>query len=287
MAVVRRPVAAGRFYPADQGECDRMLDDMLRGALADPVGIGAIVPHAGWIYSGPAAAQAWSAVAQSNPQTVIIFGAVHQPDRNIASIYPGEAWETPLGHVETDVELLQALSADPLIATSADAHRYEHSIEVQLPIMQRLLPTARLCAISVRPSHQAAEVGRHCAQIVSQLGRSAVFVGSTDLTHYGPAFGYMPEGVDERGLRWAKDVNDRRLIKLIEKLDADAVVGEATLSRNACGPGAVAATIAASVAAGASRYVELIHVTSAEVAGSVADGTSVGYEAGVFVRNAS
>jgi MEMO1 family protein len=164
-------------------------------------------------------------------------------------------------------------------------HFSEHSIEVQLPIIQYLMPDVRIVPINVPPGPHAAEVGRFCGRAARESGLSVAFLGSTDLTHYGPVFGFTPQGYGDGGIRWAKDANDRRFVSLIESLAAEAVVSEAATHQNACGPGAVAATIGAMRELGATKYLELRHTCSAEVEdlGNRDPLNSVGYEAGVFL----
>jgi AmmeMemoRadiSam system protein B len=262
-----------------------MLDDLLREASA-PAALGAIVPHAGWVYSGSTAALGLGGIAAANPETVVLFGAVHGPDVNAASLYPRGTWHTPLGGLQVDEDLAGRFATCLHVIEAPHAHRYEHSIEVQLPILKRLLPEVRIVPISVRPGPDSAEVGRFCARQAADSGQRVAFVGSTDLTHYGPAFGFEPHGRGREGIRWAKEINDRRLVALIQAMDAEGVVPEAEMNRNACGPGAVAATVAAMREVSAVRYVELRHTCSAEV--ELPDDrdpyNSVGYEAGVFLQ---
>ena len=287
MSNVRRPAVAGRFYPATREECVRMLDEMMRPVTVDGQVLGAVVPHAGWVYSGRTAALAISAAALARPETVVVFGAVHTMDPNQASLYPSGAWETPLGRIEIDEELAERFSGSPHIVVDAEAHMYEHSIEVQLPLIQRLMGQARIVALGVRPGLEAPEVGRYCGHVAHEAGRRVVFLASTDLTHYGPHFGFEPQGRGPEGVRWAKEVNDRRLVRLIEQMNAEAIVREAAVNHNACGAGAVAAAVAAVREAGADRYIELEHTTSAEqeLEHGGRPTTSVGYEAGVFVKS--
>ncbi len=285
-----RPAAfAGRFYPGHPESCARMVDELLRGVSAPP-GPGAIVPHAGWVYSGATAALGLTAVAGTQPETVVIFGAVHVPDANQASIYPGGSWLTPIGPVPVDEELASDLAKPPLVVASPASHRHEHSIEVQLPFLLRLMPGVRIVPIMVRPGPSAIEVGQWCAAEASASGKKVAFVASTDLTHYGPAFGFEPHGCGATGVQWAKTVNDRRLIERIQAMDADGVLDEAEANRSACGGGAIAALIAAMGVIGATRYEELRHTCSAEVETGVrfaADAeNSVGYESGVFLTAA-
>ncbi len=284
MQATRPAAVAGRFYPDSERECRRKAEELF-GGITPSSGIGGIVPHAGWVFSGSTAAVTVAAVAAGNPETVVIFGAVHGPDHNHASVWSRGAWETPLGAVATDEGLAAQFARSSLIADDPAPHRHEHAIEVQLPLLRYVLPNARIVPVGVRPGAQAAEVGRYCARAAASSGRRVAFLGSTDLTHYGPAFGFEPHGRGPAGIRWAKEINDRRFIGLIAALDADAVVPEAAVNRNACGPGAVAATIAAMVELGAARYTELRHTCSAECeeVGGRDPYNSVGYEAGVFV----
>ncbi|MBU0639441.1 MAG: AmmeMemoRadiSam system protein B [Planctomycetes bacterium] len=282
MPTQREPAVAGRFYPAERQACERMLDEMLGNDSAPPA-LAAIVPHAGWVYSGPTAALSLSGVKKAEPETIIVFGAMHTFAHNDASVYGSGGWVTPLGTIPVDDELGRTLTESELLVEDPTVHAHEHSIEVQLPLIRRLMKDARILPIMVRPGPAAPEVGRICARQAAELGRRVAFVGSTDLTHYGPAFSFEPHGRGEAGIRWAKEVNDRRFVELIAARDADAVVPEAARNRNACGAGAVAAAIGATLEAAGGEYVELCHTTSAEVEGTLAIAVnSVGYEAGVF-----
>jgi MEMO1 family protein len=285
MSLVRPTAVAGRFYPGSAAECRRAVERMLTGVNA-PVGVGAVVPHAGWIFSGSTAALGLSGIAGGTPETIILFGAVHSPDMNFASVYPAGAWDTPLGPIPVDEDLAEQIACDNRIERSPQAHRREHSIEVQLPMLKVLLPDARIVPVGVRPSEMAPEIGRVCARAALELGNRVAFVASTDLTHYGPAFGFEPHGHGDAGVRWAKDVNDRRFVALIQSASESEVVPEASINYNACGSGAVAALLGAVNELGGLRYQELRHTCSAECT-AVADRdpyNSVGYEAGVFVR---
>ena len=286
MAAERQAEFAGRFYPGEREQCEEMLEGLL-GDVRKKTGLAAIVPHAGWVYSGSTAALGIAAVMGGEPDTVIIFGSVHVLTRNKASLYAEGVWRTPLGNVAVDEELAERIAAGQDVEVDPGVHQHEHSIEVELPFLQRLLPKARIVPIMVRPGPWAEDVGRSCARAAREMGRRVVYVGSTDLTHYGPSFGFEPQGRGEEGIRWAREVNDRRFIELIEKLDAGGVITEAAENRNACGAGAVAATIGAALEMGANRYEELRHTTSAEL--EYAQGgrplNSVGYEAGVFIRS--
>ncbi|MCG3128844.1 MAG: hypothetical protein CHACPFDD_03740 [Phycisphaerae bacterium] len=279
MALTRHPAVAGRFYPDTADECARMIGSWTASPTAPC--LAAVAPHAGWYYSGATAILSLSGVASYNPETVVVFGAVHVPDMNRASVYHAGTWHTPLGPLAVDAELAAALLRESPDATADPAaHAREHSVEVELPILQHALPSFHILPVMVRPGEWAPRVGAAAARAALSLRRRVAFVASTDLTHYGPSFGFEPAGHGVAGVRWARDVNDRRFLDTLGKLDPQAVLADAALHRSACGAGAVAATIAACQEFGRPAYRELRHTCSAEVEGDLARAlNSVGYAA--------
>jgi AmmeMemoRadiSam system protein B len=226
-----------------------------------------IVPHAGWVCSGAVAAEVIQILGQ-NPdiETFVVFGTMHRVHGHKATVDPEGVWVTPLGEIALDKELAAAvLAASPILAEDSFSHLSEHSIEVQVPFIQQVKPAAQLLPILVPPADDAPKVGRIVAEQVQKTGRKAVFLGSTDLTHYGPRYYFTPHGAGREGLAWAKDVNDRRMIDLCLKLAAEEVVNEANHHHNACGSGAVAATLAAARQCAATSAHLCRHTTSAEV----------------------
>jgi len=222
-------------------------------------------------------------MAAAVPDTVVVFGAVHVNDSNPASLFDRGAWRTPLGGAAVDELLADRVSEVPGVVVDCAAHAHEHSIEVELPIIQALLGGVKVLPLMVRPVAGAGDVGRGVWLAAAGLGRRVVCLASTDLTHYGPAFGFVPAGVGPGGLRWAKEVNDRRFLKRVASGDELGVLAEARAHFNACGSGAVAALLGAMREAGASRYVELRHTTSAEQLPHDGDElNAVGYASGVF-----
>lgn len=268
------------------------------GESADRAGciLGGVVPHAGWVCSGAVAARVVLHIAQrraqepgaitGQPLTVVIFGAIHVPHGPRPSIYPSGAWRTPLGLAAVDDALSDALiSESRLLDPAPQAHRHEHSIEVEVPFIQHLLPGACILPIMTPPAEGAVELGAAVGEICRAGGANVIFLASTDLTHYGPSYGFTPRGVGTDGLRWARDVNDRRMIDLMLALRAESVVAEAKANQNACGAGAIAATIAACRACGAKRAELLEHTTSHEVLSAIRPERprdAVGYAGLVF-----
>lgn len=286
--LVREPVFAGRFYAAGEAACRREVEACTTDVPPLPAGVmyGGIVPHAGWMFSGKVAGKVFAALAARRPATVVLFGADHRGRTDRAAVFPSGCWGTPLGPVLVDDRFVEHLLGQTnLVVEDAFAHEDEHSIEVQVPFIRHLLPEARIVPITVPPVGEAAEVGRAVARTMKSNRVEGVVVGSTDLTHYGPAYGFTPQGVGVSGITWAKEVNDRRLLDRVRRLEAEAVVPEAREHLNACGPGAVAATLGAAVQLGAERAEVLEHTTSFEVLEGRGSSDSVGY-AGVVLLGA-
>ena len=288
--LIREPIQAGCFYAASADRCRRDADDCAAGGAFHTTGVirGGIVPHAGWMCSGKVAGRVFAAIAAcGRPSTVVLFGAVHRHHGRQAALFSSGAWETPLGPVRVDERLAErVLGQTSLIADDAYAHEHEHSVEVQVPFVRHLLPEAKILPIMVPPTEQAIEIGEAVARTISSYRVDAVLVGSTDLTHYGPSYGFTSEGVGPEGIAWAKKVNDRRMIELILNLDAAGVVPESQLNRNACGAGAIAATVAGVRSLDADQAHLLEHTTSAEVLGKRGGADSVGYVGIVFTSPA-
>ncbi len=305
MSVSRETRFAGSFYPADPATVRDQLAELFAGLPPQPA-IGGVAPHAGWVFSGRLAARTITCLAAFQPQTLVLFGAAHRMLATTAAVADDGLWETPIGPLEIDAELVDRLAGIPELAIQPAAHDQEHSLEVQLPLIKYAIPDVRIVPILVRPGPHAPEIGRAVAErlagtTATQSGalgenrpKSSVvresalprvgFLASTDLTHYGPRFGFEPEGRGVAGLRWAKEVNDRAFIAAIRQGDPDAIWRLAAERHAACGGGAVAALVAAMRFFGRREYVELAHTTSSETAPDFAADPhhAVGYHAGIF-----
>lgn len=245
------------------------------------------MPHAGWNCSGSVAAAVFREIgAKLRPDVVVIFGAIHVPNVKRASVFPSGAWESPLGMVEIEARLADRMCGQcGLLEASAHAHDREHSIEVEVPFMQHYLPGVPIVPIMVPADEKAADLGGVLGRVCRNFGIHACFLASTDLTHYGPSYRFTPKGVGAEGMAWAKEVNDRRMVQLMLAMIEREAVREAQSNMNACGGGAIAATIAACKAIGAQRAELIEHTTSEEVltaAGYEPMQDSVGYAGIVF-----
>ncbi len=286
----REAYRAGSFYDSDPAACRRSAEEILqRASLPEDLPerlFGGLVPHAGWTFSGATAALTLKALEQRGRLSrVVVFGADHWGIAAGAAIFEEGSWATPLGEVHVDGELAAGLrKACPSLRGDTRAHAREHSIEVQLPLMQMLRPDVRIVPINVSPGPEAEGLGRAVGEVLARDFAGASVIGSTDLTHYGPQYGFTPGGVGPAGLEWARE-NDRRVLKLIETMRAEKVIEETSSRMNACGGGAVAATVAACSAMGATKGIVLEYATSAEIMASLYQAPAedaVGYAAVVF-----
>lgn len=190
MQHVRMPAAAGTFYPDQQEALLSSVRSLLLSAASPTDALplapkALIVPHAGYVYSGPTAALAYSQLARVRAviKRVVLIGPVHRvPIRGLA--LPGvERFRTPLGDVALDQEAMASIAAMPQVETNTAAHAQEHSLEVQLPFLQRVLDDFKLVPLAVGNT-QAAEV----AQVLEALwgGPETLIVVSSDLSHFRP-----------------------------------------------------------------------------------------------------
>lgn len=271
----RKPAVAGQFYAGDKRTCLREVkmcieDRELPKQLPDTI-VAGLVPHAGWVFSGDVAGQVFNAIHTVHPKvdTLIIFGAAHYPCGKIAAVYARGAWETPLGEAVIDEAMAAAIiTSCPNAKENENAHQFEHSIEVQVPFVQHLFPQAKIVPIMVPPAEFAVALGGEVGEmIISKLdgGKKIVCIGSTDLTHYGPRYGFDPMGVGDEAIRWAKNVNDRQFIDYALEMNAEKILHTAIQNQNACGAGAAAATVAAAKRLGKTKGYLLAHTHSNEV----------------------
>jgi len=292
--MIREPVVAGRFYSARGDACRAELVALLASAAelqstAQGELLGGLVPHAGWMCSGPTAAKVFHAlsVSKKKPASIVLFGGVHRHRGREAALFTSGRWETPLGAVEVDSRLAERiLGHTNLIVDDPYAHEDEHSLEVQLPFIKHLFPDSKIVPLMVPATGSAHEVGEAVGRTLTACDYNAMIVGTTDLTHYGPTYDFVPEGVGAKGNSWAKEINDPRFIELVCEMKAAELVPEAVVHKNACNAGATAATVAAVQALGATRGVLLEHTTSSEVlAGKLGPDAddSVGYAGIVFM----
>jgi AmmeMemoRadiSam system protein B len=292
MSAVREPAVAGRFYAGTQEALDASIEECFLHPLGPgslpqlardgPRRINAIVsPHAGYMFSGPAAAHGFAALAADGiPDTVVILGPSHYAASRTGAVSLADAWRTPLGTVPVDVDLGRKLAeSSSLLEADDEAHRLEHSLEVQVPFLQFIYRdrVPKICPICLR-SHpmgsisQLVEdtkaVGETIAHTVGS--RRAVLIASTDFSHQ------VPHDFAQRQDRLALDailaLNPEGLLRTVSENDISM-----------CGPVPVAVALSFCLARGPHQAQLLRYCTSGDIIGDRA--AVVGY-ASVLLRPA-
>jgi AmmeMemoRadiSam system protein B len=204
-------------------------------------GIAAVSPHAGWYYSGAIAAAACSFL-DSGAETVAILGG-HLAASSPVLAAAEDAFQSPLGLIEIDRELREALCAaleegrGRASPWAPDSYR-DNTVEVLVPMARFFFPQARLLWLRLPADSSSYETGKALAEAAAPLGRKLVVLGSTDLTHYGRNYGFSPRGQGPAALAWVREINDRRFIDAALAGDPEAVLGRAEGERSACSAGA-------------------------------------------------
>lgn len=290
---VKKMAFAGSWYPGSADQCrsaiKRFSDDIETGEdtkiLGDPV--AGIVPHAGWIYSGKLACRVFAALAHGSRvvDTIVLFG-VHMHAASPAFVLDCTAVDTPLGTIEIDRELTDALvgqagtegiNLEPL---RPDRFPEENTLELQYPFIKYFFPKARIVACAVPPSDTAKALGMVVVGAAKQLGRSLAVVGSTDMTHYGPRFGFEPAGSGKAAFDWVAKENDAAAIKALTAMDENQIIHQGLSLHNMCCAGAACAAAAAAKKMGAVKGVCLEYASSFDPLQPTAD--FVGYCSVIF-----
>lgn len=189
---LRRAAVAGHFYPADPQELRRLVQGYLSEAAAAPAGVrGAVVPHAGLVYSGACAAQVFARIAI--PDVVVILAPNHTGRLGApggASLFQCGAFETPLGAVAVADEFAARLAARcPLVSHDPAAHALEHAIEVELPLLRLRAPQAAIVPLVLAWDDwpRCRELAAALAEVAAAWPDAVLLVASSDMTHYEPA----------------------------------------------------------------------------------------------------
>ncbi len=278
MPKVRRPSQAGTFYAGNA----RSLREQIEACFLHTFGpgkipeinhaaprriIGLICPHAGYMFSGHVASHAYYELAlDGKPDIVILLGPNHTGYGSALATMKEGIWQTPLGDVEVDGEFADRIACKSHIVDIDDsAHRYEHSIEVQLPFLQYLYDSdfkiVPIC-FSMQDLSSAREVGEAVAEVLE--GQNGVIIASSDMTHYEP---------QEEALR-----KDKELLEAVEALDESKIYSVIQAERiTACGYGPIAALVTAAKILETKEVKLLSYKTSGDVTGDYS--SVVGYAA--------
>jgi AmmeMemoRadiSam system protein B len=185
--MVRAPAVAGRFYPADPRELSKQVDECVSASKRreKAAAIACVVPHAGYMYSGAVAGSVYGALRLT--RRVVLFGPRHYPRGESLAILTEGEWKTPLGLVRVDAKLASELRHGfPRLRDDAVAHQAEHSLEVQLPFLQRLLGDFTFVPVVIGTDRFAVleELGTALAGVLQAQPESVLMIASSDMNHY-------------------------------------------------------------------------------------------------------
>lgn len=252
MKQVRKPVFAGSFYSSDKNELIKQIENSFTSKLG-PGKIekerrsqkrkeikGIISPHAGYAYSGACAAHAYKELSKANkPNLYLVIGTNHSGIGNSDFLMSFQDFETPLEISRTEKWFVKKIMDRTSITEENDlAHNREHSIEVQLPFLQYINPGAKIVPIitSTKDFNSINKLARVIANLAKAEGKKILPIASSDFTHFGEAYNFIPFKTDIK-----KNLNelDKKAIELIEKLKTAEFL-KYSEKTTICGAGAIA-----------------------------------------------
>jgi AmmeMemoRadiSam system protein B len=272
MPSLRRAAVAGSWYPANPDALAREVDHYLAAVAHTPSGdpLAIIAPHAGLVYSGPVAAYAYRPLQGRTIDVAILVGPSHYVGFEGVALYERGQFETPFGPIPIDEDCASEVAkASRLVKAHPSAHTREHSLEMQLPFLKRVLPDVSIVPLVMGYQHRETAYELGDAIQSAAKGRRAIIVASTDLSHYHSAD--VASALDEM------------VIQQVRRFDADGLMALLeTNQHHACGGGPTVAVMRAAKALGASDSRVLKYADSGDVSG---DKTAVvGYLAAAFGR---
>ena len=280
---IRRPTQAGAFYEGEAEALKTQIENCFLqefGPKKRPIVnkngprevVGLVCPHAGYMFSGAVAANAYHELAQDGkPDTAVILGPNHTGYGSALAVMNEGVWRTPLGDVKVDGEIAnQIVQEARLVDVDDAAHRFEHSIEVQLPFLQYLYGSefkfVPLC-FHMQDLSSAVEVGKALVEVLAS--KNAVIIASSDMTHYEPQANAAAK--DVAALKAVEAMDEKQFYSIIENQNVTA-----------CGYGPIATVITAAKGLGAKEAKLLCYKSSGDVTGDYS--SVVGYAALSFKK---
>jgi AmmeMemoRadiSam system protein B/AmmeMemoRadiSam system protein A len=270
--MLREPAVAGQFYPDSPEKLKAMIESFVDTKEEKEEAIGLVVPHAGYIYSGAVAGAVISRIKFKD--TFIIIGPNHTGYGQPFSVMTEGRWRTPMGEVQIDTELARKLvSISSYFKEDTQAHKFEHSIEVQLPFLQYFKPDVKIVPIILAQGNKEIykAIGLELVQALRELKKEAVILVSSDMNHY------EPQGVGQKKDRQAINaILDMDEDKLIERVEGDNIT--------MCGYAPAAVMLKAAKELGAEKAELVRYQTSGDISGDY--NAVVGY-AGIIIKKLS
>jgi len=265
------------WYPVDKRECQREIESYLEGwspsQLQLAKGLGGIVPHAGWYFSGKLAARVFQSLKSQKKIDVVVLYGGHLGTDDLPRIVVEEACETPFGDIEIHTGFVRSLMKSMDVKKESPSSG-DNTIEIQLAMAKYFFTEAKLLAVRSPLSSKAITLGEAVAEIAKTEGFSILAIGSTDLTHYGPNYGLLAKGVGPSAVEWVKKENDKGFVDRALRMDAASLLDHAIKNDSACSAGAAASAIATCKTLGAEKGILLDYYTSYDI---MPDDSFVGY----------
>lgn len=265
----RQPAVAGRFYPAQREALVRDVEANVDRNAKKSKALGIVVPHAGFMYSGSVAGAVYSRI--EIPDTVILLGPNHTGRGEAVAVMTEGVWTMPMGDITIDSELANAICEETTAARAdSSAHRFEHSLETQLPFLQYFKKDFQIVPICLRGLKVSIckALSEGIVRAMNRLGRSALLVASSDMTHY--------ESHDTAGVKDRKAIaciQNRNPVELVETVRSEKIT--------MCGVNPVTVMLLCSESLGAKESELVKYMTSGEVSGDMEK--VVGY-AGLIIK---
>jgi AmmeMemoRadiSam system protein B len=267
--MLRKPAVAGTFYPDDADGITALLKAYVDIHKEKEKAIGVVSPHAGYIYSGVVAGELFASVEL--PPTAVILAPDHRGAGTPFALFPEGSWQTPIGNVEVDGELVSAIQENSKLAEIVpDAHLYEHSAEVQVPFLQYIKGDIKIVAVMIATmsTNDLVAFGKELAHSVKGAKKDVLVVASSDMTHYES--------------HESASAKDKIAIEQILKLDEQGLV-QAVRENNItmCGVAPAVSMLAYAKEMGATEARLVKYMTSGQTSG---DYTQVVGYAGILVK---
>ena len=249
------------WYPGGRSQTIMEIEGFSRSFKKPEIpAVAGVAPHAGWSFSGSIACHVFQSIPRET-DTIVVIGGHLAPHSGLLAAFE-EGYETPLGLLESDLELLELLGGT---LTIHDDRYADNTVEVQLPLLQYFHPKAKALHMRASPSEEALQLGAALAEAATVLNRKIAVVGSTDLTHYGGSYGFSPHGSGPKAVKWVKEVNDKRIVDALLALELDNALEYARREQSACSVGGAVAAARFAAQTGAEKGELLEYKTSYDV----------------------
>ena len=260
----RKPLLAGTWYPDTFDECSKQIGEWKKYPKSKKKTYGGIVPHAGWYFSGETASMVIERLAVSAPELVIIFGTHLNRNFPIRVMVKG-GYETPLGNLPVFEELGSVMAEQyEFVKETPFSFEPDNTIEVQLPVIRYFMGEVPVFCAGLPPHEKSLGFASCCIKEALKLTKNLVVIGSTDLTHYGPGYAFTPAGYGKEAFDWVKNKNDKSMVDLFIKMNAEEIIKEGPALGNACCSGAAAGAVSGAGIMGAEKGVLLSYSNSYE-----------------------